>query len=164
MRYSAEVKTEVLKRILPPNNESVRSVSKSVGITELTLRRWRNQALAESNRPGVPGSNPEKWSSSDKFQVVLETAGMNEVERAAYCREKGLYVEQVELWREVCQQANSFNTRETKELSSELKSQQKRIKELEKELVRKEKALAETAAILVLRKKAEAIWGDQEVE
>jgi transposase len=35
---------------------------------------------------------------------------------------------------------------------------------LEKELVRKEKALAETAAILVLRKKAEAIWGDQEVE
>ena len=41
---------------------------------------------------------------------------------------------------------------------------QKKIKKLEAELRRKERSLVETAAILVLRGKAEAIWGENEVD
>ncbi len=165
MRYSQEVKDEMLQRIFSPNKESIRSISSEVGITELTLRRWRDEAIKAGK--GQPGQDikPEKWSSSDKFQIVIATAGMNETERAAYCRERGLFVEQVELWREICERANSGGSaREAKELGKELKEHQKRVKELEKELGRKEKALAETAAILVLRKKVQAIWGGQEGE
>ena len=48
------------------------------------------------------GKNPEKWSSEDKFAIVLEAAALNEAELAEYCREKGLHVEQIEAWRKAC--------------------------------------------------------------
>jgi transposase len=38
--------------------------------------------------------------------VVLETAGLNATELSTYCRERGLYPEQVERWRQAAQGAN----------------------------------------------------------
>jgi len=38
--------------------------------------------------------------------VVLETAGLNATELSAYCRESGLFPEQVERWRQAAQDAN----------------------------------------------------------
>jgi transposase len=49
---------------------------------------------------------PEGWDSTDKFTVVLETAGLNATELSAYCRERGLYPEQVDRWHQVSQDAN----------------------------------------------------------
>jgi len=111
-----------------------------------------------------PTSNKKsnKWSSSDKFQAVLETASLSELETAKYCREKGIHVEELKNWIKQCQNANEFKYEDPKELKNNLKKEQKKSKELEKELREKEKALAETAALLVLRKKARAIWGDPE--
>ncbi len=37
-----------------------------------------------------PGKTKTPWSSAEKFAVVLETASMNEAERAEYARRKGL--------------------------------------------------------------------------
>ena len=56
------------------------------------------------------------------------------------------------------------SARPLKELEAELKSEREQNKKLLRELRYKEKALAETAALLVLRKKADAIWGDPEVD
>jgi len=110
------------------------------------------------------GKNPEKWSSEDKFAIVLEAARLNEVELAEYCRQKGLYVEQIEAWRKVCLQANADRATQAKAQREQSKQDRKQIKTLERELHRKEKALAEAAALLVLQKKAQAIWGDGEDE
>ncbi|QDX98030.1 hypothetical protein EGD00_14410 [Pectobacterium carotovorum subsp. carotovorum] len=38
---------------------------------------------------------PEHWSAEAKLATVIETASVNEAELSEYCREKGLYVEQV---------------------------------------------------------------------
>ena len=89
---------------------------------------------------------------------------MNEAALSAYCREKGLYPEQVEQWRGACEQANDWDRAQTQQLKTNRRSDERRIKELEQDLRRKEKALAETAALLVLRKKAQAIWGEPEDE
>ena len=97
------------------------------------------------------------WSSAEKFAVVLETAPLNEAERAEYARRKGLYVEQIAAWMQACRDANGALGER-----SENRTDKKRIHELERELNRKEKALAEAAALLVLRKKAQAIWGDED--
>jgi hypothetical protein len=45
----------------------------------------------------VPASekDPGRWSAADKFTVVLETAGLIATELSAYCRELGLFPEQV---------------------------------------------------------------------
>ena len=54
----------------------------------------------------VPASekDPDGWTAADKFTVVLETTGLNPNELSAYCRERGLYPEQVEHWRKAAQE------------------------------------------------------------
>ncbi|MCP9801928.1 hypothetical protein, partial [Synechococcus sp. RedBA-s] len=47
------------------------------------------------------------WSATDKFTVVLESAGLNATELSAYCRERGLFPEQVSRWRQAAQDANA---------------------------------------------------------
>lgn len=162
MNYSPELKEALLKRMLPPNNESITTISKEEGISEQTLRNWRDKARAEGVASPGKDALPDDWSTQDKFLIVVETASMNETELAEYARKKGLYVEQIKAWRDACMNANGGVAKEAARLSRELKESEKERKKLKKELERKEKALAETAAILVLRKKADAIWGDPE--
>jgi hypothetical protein len=45
------------------------------------------------------GKNADAWTSGDKFAVVLETATLNPIELAEYCRRKGLFAEQITAWR-----------------------------------------------------------------
>jgi len=46
-------------------------------------------------------------NAADKFTVVLEIAGLNATELSAYCRERGLFPEQVSCWRQAAQDANA---------------------------------------------------------
>lgn len=163
-RYTEEMKESILKRMMPPNNESVSQISKELGITEPTLYKWRKEARQAGNPTPGDGQISEQWSSEDKFLVVMETYAMNQADLAEYCRKKGLYKEQIEAWRDSCLNANGRDSNQTKQLNLELKEEKKRAKTLEKDLRKKEKALAEAAALLLLRKKAQAIWGDQEDE
>ncbi len=89
---------------------------------------------------------------------------MNEEELAGYCRQKGLYREQIIAWQQTCMQANGKVFEASKQLNGQLKEEKQRSKTLERDLKKKEKALAEAAALLLLRKKAQAIWGEEEDE
>ena len=108
-------------------------------------------------------SSSDKWSSEEKFSVVLETATLSAVELSEYCRVKGLYPEQISTWKQACIAGNT-TAKQTKRVKTtpEQKSDKNRIKELERELRRKDKALAETAALLVLGKKFDAYWKEKE--
>lgn len=163
-RYSKEIKATALKRMMPPANESVKHLSEEMGISDVTLYKWRNEARASGT--AMPGNEKtsDRWSSEDKFLIVMETYAMNETELADYCRHKGLYREQITAWQKVCLQANGKDANHSKELNVQLKEVKQRSNTLEKDLQKKEKALAEAAALLLLRKKARAIWGDQEDE
>ena len=95
MNYSKELKDALLRRMLPPNNESITKISKEEGISEQTLRNWCDKARRDGC--AAPGTDalPDDWSTQDKFLVVVETASMNETELAEYARKKGLYVDQI---------------------------------------------------------------------
>lgn len=160
MSYPTERKEAVLKKMLPPHNKNIPEIAKEEGISEGTLYNWRKAARAEGRLMPDGDSTPADWSAGDKFAAVIETASMNEAELSAYCRQKGLYPEQISAWREACEQANDWDRSQNQKLKVSRQTDAKRIRELERELVRKEKALAETAALLVLRKKAQAIWGE----
>ena len=162
MNYSTEYKEAMLRRMLPPNNESITKIAKEEGLSEQTLRNWRDKARKEGYAAPGKDSAPEDWSTHDKFLIVVETASLNETELAEYARKKGLYVEQIKAWKDACMNANGGIAKEAARLNRELKDSQKERKKLEKELQRKEKALAEAAALLVLSKKANAIWGEPE--
>lgn len=164
MNYSKELKDALLRRMLPPNNESITKISKEEGVSEQTLRNWRDKARRDGYAAPGTDANSDGWSTQDKFLIVVESAGMNETELAEYARKKGLYVEQIKTWKDACMNANGGVAKEAARLNRELKDSEKERKKLEKELQRKEKALAETAALLVLSKKANAIWGEPEGE
>jgi transposase-like protein len=155
-----------MSKLLPPLNRSVAEVSQQEGIAQGTLYRWRDKARLQGQV--VPGSKQtsEAWPAEARLATVIEVASLSASELSRYCREKGLYVEQVAQWRAACvkgqrsMQEPNVNASEREEL----RASKQRIKELERELLRKEKALAEVAALLVLRKKLNALWGnDNEV-
>ncbi len=161
-KYSEEFKYSIITKMMPPQNQSVSQIARETGLSEGTLHKWRKQAKAKGL--AVPSGEQEvdRWSTQDKFSIVLETALLSEVELAEYCRNKGLYVEQVVAWRDACIQANGGVAQEAARLQRDLRQKDKELRKIEQELRRKEAALAETAALLVLRKKANAIWGDSE--
>jgi len=98
-RYSEAVKADVRRRLCPPHRQSVAQISAELGIHVLTLYNWRKTWRLQGEVVPASEKDPEGWGATDKFTVVLETAGLNATELSAYCRERGLYPEQVERWR-----------------------------------------------------------------
>lgn len=126
------------------------TVSRELSISTATLERWRADALSKPAR--------ERWTAPARFEAVLVTAAMDEVSKSAWCRENGVYPQELEQWRAAATQALA-DPEDTARISHrEKKADRRRIKELERDLRRKEKALAEAAALLVLSKKLEAIF------
>ena len=147
----------------PPMRQSVAQISAELGIHIVTLYNWRKAWRLQGEVVPASEKDPEGWGATDKFTVVLETAGLNATELSAYCRERGLYPEQVERWRQASQDANEkpvLTLKEQKELERLRAQDQKEIKRLKQELRRKEKALAEAAALLIASKKIQAFWGE----
>jgi transposase-like protein len=162
LAYSTERRAAVLKKLEPPNAVPLRQLAKDEGISEATLHAWRRDARSKGRLLPAADVGPEGWTSRDKFAAVIEAAAMNEADLATYCRQRGLYAEQIQTWRAACEQANDWERASTQRLGQATREEKKRIKALERDLARKEKALAEAAALLVLRKNAAAIWGDGE--
>jgi len=139
---------------------SLRQFAESEDIPLSTLHSWKNKYLKKRD---FVSKNliPEAWSAEEKFSVVLESSTLSEVELSAYCREKGLFPDQIQTWKAGCIQGNAGSA-QARGGSGSSKEDKKKIKQLERELARKEKALAETAALLVLRKKFNALWEESE--
>ena len=140
---------------------SVSELSKEEGISKGTLYHWRKQ-LRDSGA-AVPNSHTssEQWSAQTKLAIVAETYSMTESELSQYCREKGLFPEQIQSWRSECMQGFKSSKEQEAEAKKQAKADKLQIKELKKDLRLKEKALAETAALLVLRKKLRAFYGEE---
>ena len=73
----------------------------------MTLYSWRKTRLLQGEVVPASGREPEGWGAADKFTVVLETVGLNATELSAYCRERGLFPEQVDRWRHTAQDTNA---------------------------------------------------------
>ena len=159
-QYSEEFKASIIAKMLPPNNVPVPQLVRETGIPKDTLYTWRSKHRKAQGGSAAQRPAAGELSSEEKFAVVIESAGLNEVELSEYCRRKGLYPQRIDAWRDSCMQANASAA--PKVDRTQLKAQTKHIKQLEAELRRKEKALAEAAALLVLQKKVQALWEDPE--
>jgi len=137
--------------MLPPNNISVPELVGETGIPKDTLYTWRRKSLKGGSHGRSTVS--KGLSSEEKFNIVLETASLNEVELGEYCRRKGLYPQMIDAWENTPKADRATISTQTKE-----------IKRLESELKRKDKALVEAAVLLVLQKKVQSLWEDPEDE
>jgi transposase-like protein len=161
--YSEAVKADVRRRMSPPNRQNVVDIAQELGIHSATLYKWRKAWRLQGEVVPASEKEAESWSAADKFTVVLETAGLNATELGGYCRERGLYPEQVDRWRKAAQDANAqplLTMSDQKDLQKRHQEDQREIKRLQQELRRKDKALAEAAALLIASKKIQAYWGE----
>ena len=161
--YSEAVKADVRRRMSPPNRQSVVEIARELGIHAITLYKWRKAWRLQGEAVPASEKEAEGCSAADKFTVVLETAGLNATELGGYCRERGLYPEQVDRWRKAAQDANAqplLTMADQKDLQKRHQEDQREIKRLQQELRRKDKALAEAAALLIASKKIQAYWGE----
>ena len=148
-RYSKGFKARAVARLLPPESATLEQVSQELGVRADTLSRWRAEALSDSQ--------DRLWTGPARLEAVIHTASLDEAGRSAWCRENGVYPEELEQWRAQASESLSDVSSGSAASKSERKSRQE-IRKLQRDLARKEKALAETAALLVLSKKLEAIF------
>jgi len=151
-RYGEAFKERAVARLLPPESSSVETVSREIGVGVTTLERWRSEALS------LPATT-RSWTAVARLEAVIATAALDEAGKSAWCREKGLYRDELEKWRRGATAALA-EPEEARASPQQTRQDKRRIKELEREVKRKDKALAETAALLVLSKKLSAVFGE----
>lgn len=78
MAYTRRTKETAIRMMLPPENIPFKKMEETLGLSEGTLKKWR-QELRENGHP-LPEVDPpaDKWSSQDKFLIVTETMKMSE--------------------------------------------------------------------------------------
>lgn len=159
MRHSMKLRNAVLRKVLPPENRSISSVSKEYGISFQTIQRWMSLAKDGTLSTDDPSVPPNRKPLGDKFEYVLESSRLPEDRKGEWMRQNGIHEEHLVLWE---QEIRNEMTKKDDSKVIEISTLKKRNKELERELTRKEKALAEMAALLALKKKLESIFPDDE--
>lgn len=94
-RYYSERKPAILNKLLPPSNVIVAQVSRACGVLEQTHNNWRDKAR-ELGLP-LPGRTPatKQWLTDAKLALIIESEPRSESALSQYCRERGLYPEQI---------------------------------------------------------------------
>ncbi len=117
-----------LKKMLPPHNQSAPEVAESEGISQATLYNWRNQAKQQGAPVPGNGKTSDRWSAEAKLAVVIETAALSESRLSEYCRQKGLYPEQVREWKAACLQGQRTTTEHCQQEREQSKRDKKEIR------------------------------------
>jgi len=165
-KYTQSYKLQAVEKALNRTPETnLQTVADNLGVGYSTLGKWISKARKqELERIGskikTKEKRPQDWSLEERLNMVISCESLNEEKRSAYCREQGVYLHQVNQWKDDFIQGHL--TEKNMKTQTEIKQLKKENKTLKKELNRKEKALAEAAALLVLQKKVNAIWGSSE--
>lgn len=127
------------------------------------MTRWKNEAKANGTTAPTR-DNADTWSTQDKFLIVVEIASMNESELAEYARKKGLYVEQIKSWKDVCMNANGGVAKEAAKLNRNLKDSQRKLRNSRRSFSEREKLSQKQRFYLFYQKKQMQSGGDPEEE
>ncbi|MBR7558974.1 helix-turn-helix domain-containing protein, partial [Mycobacterium tuberculosis] len=114
---------------LSPDLSSIAQLAREENIAEQTLYNWRNRAKQQGKT--VPTNHrTQELSPETKLTIIIDTAKLNETELAEYCRNKGLYPEQIAQCK--AQSLTGFNASEQQTAQSRKQHQadQKQIKQL----------------------------------
>jgi len=162
--HSKEFENQALIKVRERGDKSVRTVAQELHMPEGTLRKWITKSNQKDSLPTPAATLPvdvaaASWSPAQRLLALNETHALTGPELHAWCREKGLFEHQLQVWREAfCTPAPQH----TRESSAALRELQAKNDKLQRELNRKEKALAEAAALLVLQKKYQTLWEGEE--
>ena len=142
-RYSNQLKEAILTK-LSQSGLSVRKFAAQEGINLSTLYSWQKQ-FNSSGLNVTKVSSSDKWSSEEKFAVILEAATLLAVELSKYCRVKGFYPEQKKVLKQACIAGNT-TTKQVKRVKTtpEQKSDKNHINVIRLQIYREYSSLWHT--------------------
>ena len=141
---------------------SVISIAGELNMSAGTLRKWLQSASKKTGTTAhpVPAATAaldgpaSAWSPAQRLMALQQSYALDDMVRAAWCREHGVFEHQLAQWRdEFCVSAVPAS----REATGAFRELQRQHEQLQRELRRKEKALAEVAALLVLQKNFQAL-------
>lgn len=97
--YGPQFKDQIVKKMMPPHNQSVAQISRDTGVAVPTLYSWKKLFRNQGFVVPAKSSRPDDWDSKAKLAAIIQTAAMNEAQRSEYCRQHGLYPEQLDAWK-----------------------------------------------------------------
>jgi transposase len=146
MQYSSGMKAAIVKRVLPPNNESVAEVSRETGVNKATIYNWKKQAAEGMLEIGDGSVRPKDRGPGEKFTLLLEGRATPADEQGEWLRSRGLHSEHLPLWEHAGRNSielllapatgdlREIVTDKKKQQQEELAELKRRNKALEKEL------------------------------
>jgi transposase-like protein len=154
--YTEAFREQAIERVLQRGHKTIQAIADELNVNHYTLKNWLKTTRRESMSKPPVSKRPNDWSAEERFQLLMESSGLEGEALNAFCRQKGLFSHHLDAWKKafLVSQKTSTKTPSDKVLRDENKL-------LKKELNRKEKALAETAALLVLQKKFNAFWEEK---
>jgi transposase-like protein len=160
-RYTKDFKEQALAKVYSRgHDQSIQDVANDLNICLQTLKTWMKKTKVDSPRGLQPKSKrPQDWRPEERLAALQKSYGLLGEDLNAWCRERGVFVHQLEQWQtDFCRHGSATENREEARALATLKAENHR---LERELLRKDKALAEAAALLVLQKKFRALLGGE---
>lgn len=149
-RHSQAFREEALRKVFSRGDRTIEDVASALSIHPDTLKSWMKHArrLATAGRP------PDDKPPAERFDLLMQSASLGDEARAAFCRQHGLYVHQLDAWK---QDFCTPPARPDAGLRAQCEALTRERDVLKQQLGRKDRALAEAAALLVLSKKWQAL-------
>ena len=123
MKYTTTFKKAVLRKVLPPENRSVHSVSVELGVGEMTIHRWIAQVKDGIMDFEQDDENPSgQRNMTEKLNLLLEYQKIPPEQNGEWLRQNGLHEEHLNLFQQEIKNlmANKMTTKTVK--SRNLKS------------------------------------------
>lgn len=74
--YSAEFKEQVVRKLMPPHNQTVAAVSRETGISQASLYNWKKQFRAKGFIVPKKSTQADQWDAKAKLTAVIQTAAI----------------------------------------------------------------------------------------
>ena len=85
--YSEQYKEQLVRKLMPPSNQSVAQVSRDSDVSVPALYNWKKKFQDTGHVAPAKSSRPEGWDCKAKLAAIIQTAAMNEAQSAEDCRE-----------------------------------------------------------------------------
>jgi hypothetical protein len=88
--HSDAVKVAVRSQMSDTHGQNVDRISKELGIHVIAPYRWRTSWQLQGEVVPASEKDLEGWGATDKFRVVLVTAGLNANQLSTCCRSRSV--------------------------------------------------------------------------
>ncbi len=94
-------KLKLIQKALSNPTIKVTAIAKEGNVSYSSLKQWLSAYKKDtfSLEEQVNQRRPKDWTRSERLQTVLECSSLSPEDLGSYCREHGIYAEQVTEWR-----------------------------------------------------------------